>query len=236
VYAGVSAAGDEDSRNSRFGREAALSGSRRAEWGLRATQGGRILPRVKRLLVIAVAVALLAGCAGSGDSTGSTVREVVVPNVTGKPVAEARAAIEAAGLTPAVQRARQSVFPVGRVFYMEEPAGSKLREGTTVVIWVTGGPAQPASEPAAPTSPPPPHLRRQRYDRAVAALDRKCNEDSSLIARYIRKAQDLLQESGQYESLASIATHVNRSDPAGLPVTDCSQLFAAYGPPRQAGG
>jgi hypothetical protein len=180
---------------------------------LQAGQGGRILPRVKRLPMIAVAVALLAGCGGSGDSTGSTVREVVVPNVTGKPVAEAHAAIEAAGLTPVVQRARQSLFPVGRVFYMEEPAGSKLRGGTTVGLWVTGGPAEPASEPAAPTPLPPPHLRRQRYNRAVAALDRKCNEDSSLTARYLKKAQDLLQESGQYESLTSIATHVNRSYP-----------------------
>jgi hypothetical protein len=203
---------------------------------LQAGQGGRIPPRVKRLPMIAVAVALLAGCGGSGDSTGSTVREVVVPNVTGKPVAEAHAAIEAAGLTPVVQRARQSLFPVGRVFYMEEPAGSKLREGTTVGLWVTGGPAEPASEPAAPTPLPPPHLRRQRYNRAVAALDRKCNEDSSLTARYLKKAQDLLQESGQYESLTSIATHVNRSYPAGLTVTDCSQLFAAYLTLRQGGG
>jgi PASTA domain len=183
--------------------------------------------------VIVVAVALLAGCGGSGDSTGSTVREVVVPDVTGKPVAEARAAIEAVGLTPAVQRARQSLFPVARVFYVEEPAGRKVREGTTVVIWVTGGPAEAASEPAAP---PPPHLRRQRYDRAVGALDRECNEDSSMIARYIKKAQDSLQESGQYESLTSIATGVNRSYPTRLRVTDCSQLFAAYVTLRQGGG
>jgi hypothetical protein len=198
--------------------------------------GGLHHPRgVKRLFVIAVVVTLLAGC-GSGDSTGSTVREVVVPNVIGKPVAEARAAIEAAGLMPTVRRTRQSLFPVGRVFYVQEPAGSKLREGTTVVIWVTGGPAEPASEPAAPPPPPPPHLRRQRYDRAVAALDRKCNEDSSLIARHIKKAQDSLQERGQYESLTSIATHVNRSYPAGLRVTDCSQLFAAYVTLRQGGG
>jgi hypothetical protein len=182
---------------------------------------------VKRLLVIAVAVALVAGCGGSGDSTGSTVREVAVPDVTGKPVPEARAAIEDAGLRPIVQVVAIDQFdePVGRVLYMDEPAGSKLREGTTVGIWVTDGSAEPASEPAAPT---PPHLRRQRYDRAVAALDRKCNEDSSLIVRDIMKAQDLLQERGQYESPTSIATHVNRSDPAGRPVTNCSDIFAAH--------
>jgi PASTA domain len=202
---------------------------------LRGTPGGRILPRVRRLLVIAVAVALPAGCSGSGDSTGSTVREVVVPDVTGMPVAEARAAIDGAGLTPVVQQARQSLFPVGQVFYMEEPAGSKLREGTTVGIWVTGGRAESASEPAAAASPPP-HLRRQRYARAVTALGRKCNEDSSLIARDIKKAQDLLQETGQYESLTSIATHVNRSDPTGQPVTGCSHFFAAYATRRQGGG
>jgi hypothetical protein len=199
---------------------------------LRVTQGGRILPRVKRLLVIALVVALLAGCGGSGDSNGSTVREVLVPNITGKPVAQARAAIEAAGLTPVVQQA-QSLFPVGRVFYMEEAPGSKVHEGTTVAIWVTGSPAEPASEPAPPT---PPHLRRQRYDRAVTALDRKCKEDSSLIARHIKKAQDLLQERGRYESLASIANHLNRSYPAGLRVTDCSRLFVAYPTQHQGGG
>jgi PASTA domain-containing protein len=202
---------------------------------LRGTSGGRILPRVRRLLVIVVAVALPAGCGGSGDSTGSTVREVVVPNVTGMPVAEARAAIDGAGLTPVVQQTRQSLFPVGRVFYMEEPAGSKIHEGTTVGIWVTGAPAESASEPSAPTSPPP-HLRRQRYYRAVTALGRKCNQDLSLVARDIKKALDLLQETGQYESLTSIATHVNRSDPTGQPVKRCSQLFAAYTTRRQVGG
>lgn len=199
---------------------------------MRATLDGRILSRVKRLLVIAVAVALVAGCGGSGDSTGSTVREVAVPDVTGKPVPEASAAIEDAGLRPIVQVVAIDEFdePVGRVLYMDEPGGSKLREGTTVGIWVTGGSAEPASEPAAPT---PPHLRRQRYDRAVAALDRKCNEDSSLIVREIMKAQDLLQERGQYESPTSIATHVNRSDPAGRPVTNCSDIFAAHVTLRQ---
>ncbi len=117
---------------------------------------------------------------------------------------------------------------VGRVYYMGELPGSKLPEGTTIDIWVSGGPAEATS--------PPPHLRRQRYSRALASLDRKCNEDSSLIARYIKKAQELIQRTGQYESPTSVAAHVNRAYPAGLPVTHCSDLFATYVTLRQGGG
>jgi beta-lactam-binding protein with PASTA domain len=46
----------------------------------------------------------ITGCGDSGDSNGSTVREKVVPGVTGKPVAEARAAITDAGLEAMVQK------------------------------------------------------------------------------------------------------------------------------------
>lgn len=77
---------------------------------------------------------------------------------------------------------------------------------------------------AAPPAPPTPSA----YDDALAALDRKCEEGPSLIADYITKAQELLTVSGINESPSSIATHVNRSLPESLPVTQCSDVFAAY--------
>jgi PASTA domain len=187
-------------------------------------------------VVLTFAALAIAGCGGGGEDDWE------VPDVVGKPTGEALAAIEDAGLRPVVQELGGDE-PVGRVYYMEEPAGSKLPEGTTIDIWVIGGPAEPAPEPAesapkpaAPTPSPPPHLRRQRYDRALTSLDRKCNQDSSLIARYIEKAQELIQRSGQYESLTSVAEHVNGAYPAGMPVTNCSDIFAAYVTLRQGGG
>lgn len=102
--------------------------------------------------------------------------------------------------------------------------------------------AAPTPAPAAPTVPPaPPPSAYERalaappapptpsaYEDALAALDRKCEEGPSLIADYITRAQLLLGESGINESPSSIATHVNRSLPESLPVTQCSDAFAAY--------
>jgi hypothetical protein len=164
--------------------------------------------------LLTFAALAIAGCGGDGEDDRD------VPDVIGKPTAEARAAIEAAGLRPVMQQLAINES-VGRVYYMEELPGSKLPEGTTIGIWVSGA---------------PPHLRRQRYDRALTSLDRKCREDPSLIARNAEKAQELIQKSGHYESLTSVATHVNRAYPAGLPVTDCSQVFAAYVTLRRGGG
>jgi hypothetical protein len=58
------------------------------------------MARRRSLIPVLLTFAALAitGCGDSGDSNGSTAREKVVPGVTGKPVAEARAAITDAGL------------------------------------------------------------------------------------------------------------------------------------------
>jgi PASTA domain len=187
-------------------------------------------------VVLTLAALAVAGCGGAGEDD----REV--PDVIGKPTGEGLAAIEDAGLTPVV-RGLGGDGPVGRVYYMEEAAGSRLPEGTTIDIWVIGGsgeptrvPAESAPKPAAPNPSPPPHTRRQQYDRALASLDRKCNQDWSLIARYIERAQGLIQRSGQHESLTSVAVHIDRAYPAGLPVTNCSDRFAAYVTLRQDDG
>jgi PASTA domain len=113
---------------------------------------------VNRLVTVSVLVLFLVagGCGGSG---GSTVRGVVVPDVRGKPVAEARAAIADSGLTPLVQR-RPSKQPEGIVLDQGDLPGSEVSEGLLIALDVSSGtakvkpqPTPPPAEESAPSSP-----------------------------------------------------------------------------------
>ena len=106
------------------------------------------------MLVLGVFAALaVTGCGGSGGSNGSTVREIVVPAVVGKPVAEARAAMTGAGLDALVQRG-PSEEQAGTIVHQSEPAGSKVPELTTITLYVSSGPEQPSTPPPAVAAQP----------------------------------------------------------------------------------
>ncbi|MDQ2816871.1 MAG: Stk1 family PASTA domain-containing Ser/Thr kinase [Candidatus Eremiobacteraeota bacterium] len=65
---------------------------------------------------------------------------VSMPDVTGKPVAEAMAALETAGVEHvAVRRQSDSAAPEGLVFASNPPAGERLRAGQSVSLTVSAG-------------------------------------------------------------------------------------------------
>jgi hypothetical protein len=103
----------------------------------------------------------ITGCGDSGDSNSSTVRVKVVPGVTGKPVAEARAAIIDAGLEALVQKG-PSKKRAGTVVHQGDPAGSTVPEHTQITLYVSSGPEKPAPKSAAaptPAAAPPPQQK-----------------------------------------------------------------------------
>jgi hypothetical protein len=112
-------------------------------------------------VLLTFAALAITGCGGSGDSTGSTVRETVVPGVTGKSVAEARAAITDAGLEALVQKG-PSEKRAGTVVHQGDPAGSKVPEHTQITLYLSSGPEKPAPKSAAaptPAAAPPPQQK-----------------------------------------------------------------------------
>lgn len=65
---------------------------------------------------------------------------VAVPSVTGMEEAEARAALQAAGLVPSVTYSYSSVYSQGVVMGQAPQAGTMVSPGSTVVINVSKGP------------------------------------------------------------------------------------------------
>src|SRR4051812_25218064 len=69
-------------------------------------------------------------------------RDVVVPPLGGKTVAEAGAALAAAGLNLRVEEARRSdtPLPAGQIVTQEPQGGVKTRRERSVKVWVSAGP------------------------------------------------------------------------------------------------
>lgn len=87
---------------------------------------------VAAVLAIAVGIAYALGAFGGGT--------VVVPSVTGLTEEEARAELEAAGLTLGLVGTENSdTVPVGRIISQDPPAGEEVEEGTAVNIVVSLG-------------------------------------------------------------------------------------------------
>jgi PASTA domain len=128
------------------------------------------MPMTRRPWLIPVLMTFAAfaitGCGGSGDSGGSTVE---VPSVTGKPVAEARAAIIDAGLEALVQK-RESEEPAGKVVHQGTPAGTKVPENTVVTLHVSGSTKVKVPPPAAPAPKPAPEVSKKEVDIALSNL------------------------------------------------------------------
>jgi beta-lactam-binding protein with PASTA domain len=69
-------------------------------------------------------------------------RDVVVPPLGGKTVAEAGAALAAAGLNLRVEEARRgdTALPAGQIVSQDPQAGVKTRRERSVKVWVSAGP------------------------------------------------------------------------------------------------
>ena len=76
-------------------------------------------------------------------------RDVVVPPLGGKTVAEAGAALAAAGLNLSVEEARRgdTTLPAGQIVSQDPQAGVKTRRERSVKVWVSAG-ARSATVPA----------------------------------------------------------------------------------------
>lgn len=82
-------------------------------------------------------------------SKGKQPSQVSVPNVTGKSEADAKSAIQAAGLVAVVNKASSSSVASGKVSGQVPSAGSKVNKGSEVGIIVSTG-AAPASAVSVP--------------------------------------------------------------------------------------
>jgi hypothetical protein len=171
-------------------------------------------------LLMAAVTVTVAGCGGGNG-------KVEVPDLEGLGYATADSTLDDAGLEMDVE-VQWSDDPGDHIMSQTPSALVDVPEGTTVAVVISLGP-QPK-----PAHPRPPHTRRSAYDRAVAALDRKCAEGPDLINRYVATAAKLLNGSGIYESRTGIITHVNKSIPLAH-IARCDQVFAAYVTLRQGG-
>ena len=108
-----------------------------------ATSGRGQPPRRRRPLRWAFVGAFLAGLTAAGGTLSDWLfpREVGVPNVVGRPEAEARAILQRSGLDYAVdRRVYSSLVPAGYVVSQDPEPGRQVREGRKIWATVSLGP------------------------------------------------------------------------------------------------
>lgn len=110
--------------------------------------GARLRRRTERrrasgalLLSLVLLLAVAAGGAGwwFGSGPGSLIS---VPQVAGKPVAQAQAVVKAAGLTPRTTEKSSLDVAKGDVIDSDPPAGERVEKKSMVALIVSSGPAQ----------------------------------------------------------------------------------------------
>jgi beta-lactam-binding protein with PASTA domain len=103
----------------------------------------------KRLLLAGALVLTYFLFAAAAMRLALKTRDVVVPPLGGKTVAEAGAALVAAGLNLRVEEAKRgdSPLPAGQIVSQDPQAGVKTRRERSVKVWVSAGPRS-ASVPA----------------------------------------------------------------------------------------
>jgi len=102
-------------------------------------------------------------------ATDTPTTKVVVPNVIGKPLAEAEKELKNLGLQPIVEEIEKPDGNPGHVFEMSPPPGAEVEQGTIITLKVAKSlspsptaplpppaPTNPPPPPPAPTNPPPP--------------------------------------------------------------------------------
>lgn len=92
----------------------------------------RILAALAALIIVAVAVVFL--------WVTRPVRVVVVPDLQGKPLVEARRLAQEANLNLVIrQEEYNEQYPEGTVYLVQPEAGTQLRAGSVVQVWVSKG-------------------------------------------------------------------------------------------------
>jgi len=81
-------------------------------------------------------------------------RRLVMPSLVGRPVAEARRALAAAGLQPGGVTEREAQGTAGRVLTQSIPAGTRVRPGTAVDLAVSRAPVVRVDTPVVANKPP----------------------------------------------------------------------------------
>jgi len=103
------------------------------------------------VLVLVIAGAVIAwAVTQNGDDGGG--KQVVVPAVVGKRVAEAAADITDAGLSPSTVNEPNQDFAEGIVFSQAPAPNAKARQGSVVVLKVSAGPATTTTSSTSTTS------------------------------------------------------------------------------------
>ena len=115
-----------------------------AWYDLRATMpfGGRVYNLGKLLLLTAALVSTFFLFAGVAMRVALRTREVQVPDLAGRTIAEAARALSDVGLTIKVDEVRRPDTRVaqGRVVQQEPPPGVAARRQRTIRVWLSAGP------------------------------------------------------------------------------------------------
>ncbi|MGE3621810.1 MAG: Stk1 family PASTA domain-containing Ser/Thr kinase [Acidimicrobiia bacterium] len=120
-----------------------------------------VVALVLLLGVLGVLLFFLARSLGIFDDDEEPVVQVDVPSVVGKPVDEARAELQDLGLEVRTEFAENDDQPENTVFAQDPVGGTKVDEGTTVVLQVSSG----------ASAVPVPGVVGQQFDAAKALLE-----------------------------------------------------------------
>jgi len=104
--------------------------------------GGRVYSLGKLLLLCAALVGTFLLFAGVAMRVALRAREVQVPQLDGRTVADAARTLTAVGLSIKVDEVRRpdTKVPQGRVLQQEPPAGAAARRQRTIRVWLSAGP------------------------------------------------------------------------------------------------
>ena len=91
------------------------------------------------LVLLAGMLFLLARALGLGEDEDPTLPQVEVPNVVGRPIAEATATLDALKLKVETTSETNDDQPAGNVFDQDPPRGQRVDEGSTVRLKVSAG-------------------------------------------------------------------------------------------------
>ncbi|GAA5152255.1 Stk1 family PASTA domain-containing Ser/Thr kinase [Microbacterium pseudoresistens] len=99
--------------------------------------------RARGGFLLALVLLLAAAAAGAGWWFGSGPgSQIAVPDVAGKPYADAAAVLTAAGLTPVEGAATSVDVPVGQTIGTDPEARTRVDKNTSVTVIISQGPAQ----------------------------------------------------------------------------------------------
>ncbi|MBI2835179.1 MAG: PASTA domain-containing protein [Acidobacteria bacterium] len=132
----------------------------------------RVWSAGKLLLLFGALVATYLLFAAAAMRVALRTREVIVPNLGGRTVNEATAALAESGLTLKVEENRRMdiKIPAGRVMLQEPPAGVTARRQRSIKVWISSGPRLTHVPPLVGESEQTAAMRLQRDTIDLAGL------------------------------------------------------------------